>query len=157
MRIIITGSLIFLFWFMLSGHTEALLISLGIASTLLTVFLSRRMNIIDHESWPFNLSLRLLRYYLYLAKEIVAANISVVKNILRPSSIQPVVFTLPANKHTQLSKVIYANSITLTPGTVALDMNGDEIKIHALDASAAADLKTGDMARAVPDNEEITP
>jgi len=157
MKIIITGSLIFLFWFLLSGHTGSLLISLGIASTVLTVFLSRRMNIIDHESWPFHLSLRLLRYYLYLAKEIVMANISVIKNILRPSSIQPVVFTLPAGKQTKLSKVIYANSITLTPGTVALDMNDDEIKVHALDASAADDLMSGDMARAVPDNEEITP
>jgi len=142
---------------MLSGHTEGLLIGLGIASTLLTVFLSRRMNIIDHESWPFHMSLPLLKYYLFLAKEIVVANISVIKHILRPGSIKPVVISLPANKHTELSKVIYANSITLTPGTVTLDMSGDEIKVHSLDASAAAGLKTGDMARAVPDNEDITP
>ena len=140
---------------MLSGHTEGLLIGLGIASTLLCIYLSRRMNIIDHESWPFHLSLRLFRYFLYLSKEIVIANVNVIKSILRPSSIQPVVFTLPASKQTELSKVIYANSITLTPGTVTLELRGDEIKVHALDASAAADLETGEMARAVPDDEEI--
>ena len=140
---------------MLSGHTEGLLIGLGIASTLLTIFLSRRMNIIDHESWPFNLSLRLLKYYLYLGKEIVVANVSVIKHILRPGNIQPEVFSLPASTKTELSKVIYANSITLTPGTVTLDITGDVIKVHALDANAAADLKTDDMARAVPDKKEI--
>ena len=140
---------------MLSGHTEGLLIGLGVASTLLTLFLSRRMNIIDHESWPFHLSLRLLRYYLYLGKEIIIANIAVIKCILRPASIRPKVFTLPASKQTELSKVIYANSITLTPGTVALDMKGDEIRVHALTTDTAADLETGDMAQAVPDNEEI--
>jgi len=156
MRIIITGSLIFLFWFMLSGHTGSLLISLGIVSTILTVFLSRRMNIIDHESWPFHLSMRLLKYYLYLGKEIIVANISVIKHILRPSNIQPEVFCLPTDKNTGLSKVIYANSITLTPGTVTLEMNDNEIKVHSLDADAVADLKTGDMAGAIPDNEEIS-
>jgi len=156
MRIIITGSLIFLFWFMLSGHTGSLLISLGVVSTILTVFLSRRMNIIDHESWPFHLSLRLLKYYLYLGKEIIVANISVIKHILRPNNIQPEVFSLPTDKHTGLSKVIYANSITLTPGTVTLEMNDNEIKVHSLDADAVADLKTGNMAGAIPDNEEIS-
>ena len=141
---------------MLSGHTGSLLISLGVVSTILTVFLSRRMNIIDHESWPFHLSLRLLKYYLYLGKEIIVANISVIKHILRPNNIQPEVFSLPTDKHTGLSKVIYANSITLTPGTVTLEMNDNEIKVHSLDADAVADLKTGDMAGAIPNNKEIS-
>ncbi len=107
MRTIITASLIFLFWFMLSGHTEALLIGLGIVSTLLTIFLAGRMNIIDHESYPLHLSWRLLRYYLYLGKAIIVANLDVVKRILRPRTISPLVFKLPASKQTDLSKVIY--------------------------------------------------
>jgi len=155
MRIIITGSLIFLFWFLLSGHTGGLLISLGIASSLLSVYLSHRMKLIDHESYPFHLSLRLFRYYAYLGKEIVLANINVIKCILNPSHIKPQVLTLPASKQTILGKVIYANSITLTPGTVTLDLKGDKIRVHALDSAGAEDLKTGDMANAVPDKEDI--
>ena len=155
MRISITVILIFLFWFMLSGHTEPLLIGLGIASTLLSVFLSQRMNIIDRESYPFHLSARLLRYYLFLGKEIIIANIDVIKKILNPRSISPEVFTLPASKQTDLAKVIYANSITLTPGTITLELSGEEIKVHALSKGAADDLKTGNMARAVPDDKDI--
>lgn len=156
MRTIIATSLIFFFWFMLSGHTETLLIVLGILSSLLTIYLSHRMNIIDRESYPFHLSSRLLRYYPYLAKEIILANIDVIKRILKPgNSISPQVFTVPAAKKTDLSKVVYANSITLTPGTVTLDLSGDEIKIHALSKEAAEDLKTGQMAKAVPDNGDL--
>lgn len=156
MRIIIAASLVFLFWFMLSGHTEPLLIVLGIISTVLTIYLSKRMDIIDHESYPFHLSARLLRYYPYLAKEIVVANIDVIKRIIKPNlSISPQIFTLPAEKQTDLSKVIYANSITLTPGTVTLELSGDELKVHALSKEAADDLKTGEMAKAVPDNGDL--
>ena len=151
MRIVITVILLFLFWLMLSGHTEPLLIGLGIASTLLSIFLAWRMNVIDHESYPVHLSMRLIRYYLYLAKEIIVANIDVIKKILKPATISPEIFTLSASKRTDMSKVIYANSITLTPGTVTLELSGDELKIHALSKGAADDLKTGNMAKAVPD------
>jgi multicomponent Na+:H+ antiporter subunit E len=51
--------------------------------------------------------------------------------------------------------VVYANSITLTPGTVTLLLTADEIRVHALSKGAAEDLKTGNMAKAVPDNEGI--
>lgn len=156
MRTVIAAILIFLFWFMLSGHTGVLLIVLGLLSTLLTIFLSKRMNIIDHESYPFHLSMRLWRYYLFLGKEIILANIDVIKRILKPgASISPLIVTLPASKQTDLSKVIYANSITLTPGTVTLELSGQEIKVHALSKEAAADLQTGNMAKAVPDNKDL--
>jgi multicomponent Na+:H+ antiporter subunit E len=156
LRTIIAASLIFLFWFMLSGHTEVLLIVLGIASTLLSVFLSKRMNIIDRESYPFSLGMHLLRYYLFLARKIVLANLDVIKRIIKPGqTISPQVIKLPASKHTDLSKVIYANSITLSPGTVTLELAGDEIKVHTLSKEGAAELKTGRMADAVPDDKEL--
>ena len=156
MRIIIVASLIFLFWFMLSGHTEVLLIVLGLLSTLLSIYLAKRMDVIDHESYPFHLSLRLLRYYLYLGKEIIKANIDVIKRILTPgNSISPQIFEIPASKQTDLSKVVYANSITLTPGTVTLELKDDVIKVHALSKEAAEDLQKGEMAKAVPDNGDI--
>lgn len=140
---------------MLSGHTEPLLIGLGVASTLLSIFLAWRMNVIDQESYPVHLSMRLLRYYLFLGKEIIVANIDVIKKILKPATISPEIFTLPASKQSVLSKVVYANSITLTPGTVTLELSDDELKIHALSKGAADDLKTGNMAKAVPDCEDI--
>ncbi len=152
MRKIIAASLIFLFWFLLSGHTELLLIVLGIVSTLLTVYISHRMNIIDHESYPFHLSGRLIKYCFYLGKEIVLANWDVIKRIIMPGkSISPCVVTLPVEQTSDLGKVIYANSITLTPGTVTLELTNDKITVHALSKAGADDLLTGTMSSKVPE------
>ena len=157
MRTIIAASLIFLFWFMLSGHTEVLLIALGVLSTLLVVFLSSRMKIIDHESYPIHLSLKLLTYFVYLGKEILQANLDVIKRIIKPGrSVNPAIKQLPVSKETDLGKVIYANSITLTPGTVTVEMTDEKLKIHALNKDAIADLEKGVMADKVPDKEDIT-
>lgn len=157
MRIIIVTSFIFLFWFMLSGHTEILLIALGLLSTLLTVYLSKRMNIIDGESYPLHLNVRLLRYWLFLGKEIIVANVDVIKRILKPGlSISPQIITLSVKKQNDLSKVIYANSITLTPGTVTLALSGDELIVHALSKEAAEDLQSSHIAEAVADMDKQT-
>ena len=155
MKTAITAGSIFLLWFLLSGHTEPLLLTLGVLSTLITVYLSRRMNLLDHESYPFHLSRRLFGYVFFLAKEIVLANIDVLVRILKPQTISPQVFTVPVSKKTSLSQVIYANSITLTPGTVTLELKDDRLTIHALSEEAAEDLKTGRMAMRVPDQEDI--
>lgn len=140
---------------MLSGQTGALLIGLGIASTLLSVFLAWRMQVIDRESYPFHLSMRLLRYYLYLGKEILLANIEVIRCIIMPSRINPAISSLPSAKHTDLGKVIYANSITLTPGTVTLELTSDKLSVHGLTQSGIDDLHRGNMAKAIPDDEEL--
>ena len=157
MRAIITVGLIFIFWFLLSGHTAPLLISLGIVSSIIVIYLSNKMNILDNESHPFHLSFRLAKYYIYLGKEIILSNINVIKCILSPGkSISPNVITLPAAQKSDLGKVIYANSITLTPGTVTLELNGDKIKVHALSQQTAEDLQKGTMSRAIPDDVEKT-
>lgn len=109
------------------------------------------MNVIDHESYPFHLSFKFLRYSLFLAKEIILDNIDVVKRIMKPGkTISPQVITLPANQNSDLGKVIYANSITLTPGTVTLELVDKQIKVHALSADGAERLKTNYMANQVP-------
>lgn len=155
MRTIITAVLIFAFWLLLSGHTEPLLIVLGIISSLLTIFLASRMKVIDSESYPIELLPRLFRYYFFLAKEIVLANLDVIKRILKPgNSISPKVVRLPAKQRSDLSKVIYANSITLTPGTVTMDLANNELQVHALSEEAADDLATGRMADTIPDGEK---
>lgn len=155
MRTIFAASQIFIFWFLLSGHTEALLISLGIVSTIVIVYLSHRMNIIDHESHPIHLSFRLVKYFVYLGKEIILSNIDVIKRILSPrKTISPCVVTLPVEQKSDLGKVIYANSITLTPGTVTLELSSDQITVHALSKQSVEDLQTGNMSRAIPDDVE---
>ena len=143
--------LLFLFWLFLSGHTEPLLLGLGVASVALTVFLSWRMNVIDHESYPLHLSSKFPGFFLYLFKEIVKANIDVASRVLRwrGRSISPQMIDIPQPQESDLGAVIYANSITLTPGTVTIRLSKDSLTVHALSKEAAAELATGTMSKEI--------
>lgn len=145
--------LLFLFWLVLSGHFEPLLLGLGIVSVMLTVFLVKRMNIIDHESYPLHISLQFPSFVVYILKEIVHANIDVIKKIITLGnlSISPRLIETPLPQKTDLARVIYANSITLTPGTVSVSLTRDKLVVHALTKEAAEHLSTGIMAEAIPE------
>ncbi|WP_299808092.1 Na+/H+ antiporter subunit E [uncultured Shewanella sp.] len=143
-----------LFWWINSNYSNPLLLSLGAASILLVLYIANRMNVIDHESQPIHLSTKMPGYMLWLAKEIIIANISVVKHIwLGNSSISPTLATIDATQRTDLTKVIYANSITLTPGTVAVGLDDDRVIIHALSKENIDILKAGKMDRRVTELE----
>ncbi len=154
MKLARTVSLAFVlygFWLLLSGHfDDPLLLGLGAVSCLLVIAIAHRMDVIDHESHPIHLGWRTLVYFPWLAWEIVKANIAVARIILDPKlPISPVLFRLRGSQKTELCGVIYANSITLTPGTVTVDMVGDLLEVHALTREAAADLANGEMDRRV--------
>ena len=146
---------LFLFglWVLLSGHFDSLLLGLGLASTLLTVFLALRMGVVDRESHPIHLGGRLLRFHGFLIREITMANLDVIRHILRNGkAISPQMFELPLPQRSNLGRVVYANSITLTPGTVTVSLNKDQVLVHALSKEGADDLRTGRLAQAVPDD-----
>ncbi len=138
-------------WLLLSGHfTEPLLLGLGLASVITVVFIAHRMDLADREGHPVHLSWRALIYWPWLIKEIVMANIEVAKAIARTSmDIEPTVIRLRASQASELGRVIYANSITLTPGTVTIDLEGDELTVHALTRGSKEGLETGEMDRRV--------
>jgi len=153
MKAISSAILLFILWVLLSGHFSPLLLGLGVASVALTVFLASRMNVIDHESYPAQLSSKLPVFFVYIMREIVKANIDVVKRILMPGgkTISPQVVEIPVPQKTDLGRVIYANAITLTPGTVSVELNEDKVLVHALSKEGADDLLSGEMAKAIPD------
>jgi multicomponent Na+:H+ antiporter subunit E len=96
------------------------------------------------------LSLAFTKYGLWLSKEIIVANVAVVKHIwLGNKTISPTMTKVKASQTTDVGKVIYANSITLTPGTVSLGLVGDEITVHALIRENIEALESGDMDRRV--------
>lgn len=137
------GAILLTFWLLLSGHYTPLLIGFGVGSTALVVFLSMRMDVIDHEGVPIHISTRLLLYIPWIMKEIVVANIAVAKVILDPRlPISPRLVTFHGSPKTDLGRVVYANSITLTPGTITIGVSGQEYLIHAL---SAADLDSNEQ------------
>lgn len=154
-HIVSLGALLFTLWIGLSGKFTDLMLILGLSSTVLVVYISHRMDIIDHETYPAHMTFLLLRFWLFLAKEVVLANIDVIKRIFKPGkNISPQMFELPLSHTTDLSRVIYANAITMTPGTISVNLNTDSITIHSLSIEAANDLRTGRMANNIPEDYE---
>lgn len=147
------GALLFMFWLLLSGHFEPLLLALGLGSVALTILLMKRMNFIDRECYPFHLSSRFPIFFAYIFREIVKANFDVIKRIMtvRGQSISPQLIEVPLPQKTELGRVIYANSITLTPGTVSVALTNKAVLVHALTKEAAEHLSSGEMAKAIPD------
>jgi multicomponent Na+:H+ antiporter subunit E len=137
-------------WISNSGFFTPLLLSLGLVSIVFVVWLAHRMDVVDEESHPVHMTLRLPGYCWWLLVKIVQANIDVVRHVWRPKlAITPGTAVLGASQRSDMGKVIYANSITLTPGTVALDVAGDRIKVHSLTREGLEELQGGEMDRRV--------
>lgn len=135
-------------WLLWSGHFDnPLLLSLGGISCLSVVLLSVRMKIVDTEGHPIHLSLKLAFSYIpWLIKEVILANLDVTKHILSPKlNLSPTVIEVDAKQESELAQVIYANSITMTPGTVSMDIRDGKVVVHALTEQAAQALIDGDM------------
>lgn len=149
-HVVALGVALFVTWLLLSGIFQPLFFILGLVSVAICVGIALRMEVVDQETYPVHLSVILPGYWIWLLKEIVLANVDVTKRILAPGCpINPQLFRVKASQHNELGKVIYANSITLTPGTVTVDIDDDEFVVHALSDSSKDDLETGEMDRRV--------
>ena len=147
------GLTLFVMWMLLSGHYtvgSSLILSLGLASCAFVVAIALRMKIADREGHPIHLLVSSLRYIPWLLWAIVKSNIDVTRCILNPGlPISPTLVKVKAGQQSELGQAIFANSITLTPGTVALDVAEGEILVHALTRESAAEVADGEMDRRV--------
>ena len=145
------GLVLFGVWLLLSGFFDSLLLlGLGVLSCVIVVLIANRMDVIDHEGVPIHLGWRILTYWLWFTVEIVKANLDVARRILDPKlPIYPVLVRVKASQASELGQVIYANSITLTPGTVSILVEDGEILVHAIAKELAEDLESGEMDRRV--------
>lgn len=145
-RAISLGGILFATWLLLSGHTEPFLIIVGAVSCLVCVVIVRRMDNADLEDIRIRFSPRIVGYWLWLAREIVKANVDVASRVLSPRlPISPTLIRVEASQKTPLYQAMFANSITLTPGTVTVDLEDGMLLVHALNKEAADELLGGEM------------
>ena len=147
------GLTLFVLWLLLSGQytfDSRLILALGLASCTFVVAIALRMKIADREGHPIHLLVPSLRYIPWLLWAIVKSNIGVTRCILNPRlPISPTLVKVKAGQQSELGQTIFANSITLTPGTVSLDVEEDEILVHALTRESAEEVADGEMDRRV--------
>ena len=137
-------------WLALSGHYTPFLLAIGGACTAFAVAVAMRMDVVDHEGHPIHLGLRIPLYWGWLTIQILLSALTVTRIVLSPRPpIDPVLETVPSSQKSDLGRVIFANSITLTPGTLSTSVTEDGIEVHALTRRGMEELKTGDMDRRV--------
>jgi multicomponent Na+:H+ antiporter subunit E len=139
---------LFGFWLLMSGYYTPLILSLGVISCLLCVYLTIKGKFLDNETLPIYFFPRLIQYTLWLIKEILKSNITTAKVIIMKSE-DPELFSVKATQKTNEGKVTYANSITLTPGTVTTQIKNDIFEVHALTKDFGDDVRSSDMDKMV--------
>ena len=132
-RVLWLWGILFALWLPLSYHFEPLFILFGLATCSIAVFVAARMGIVDRESVPVHLALRGALYFPWLVWEIFKSNVRVARIILSPRiRVDPSIVHFRASQRTDLGRFIYANSITLTPGTVTTGIVEDDFEVHAI-------------------------
>ncbi len=142
-----TVPLLILFWLALSGHYTALLLALGALSIALVCWLTARAGLVDLSLLSGRYLFRLPAYVGWLAGQVLISALTVARLAWSGRiTVRPVVESTPLPPMSALGQVIYANSITLTPGTLALDVYDDRIEVHSLQAASMPALRAGGMA-----------
>jgi multicomponent Na+:H+ antiporter subunit E len=137
-------------WLLASGHYTMMMIGFGVASSAAVVALGLVMRVVDDEAVPVRLLGRAIGYVPWIAWEVLKANVDVARRILGPSSaISPRIIEAPTSQKSELGRILYANSITLTPGTVSIRVHGKAITVHAIADEVADGLLEGVMDRKV--------
>ena len=159
LRTIITVVVLFCLWLLMSGIYQGFIVMLGFIAAAVAVFVVRRMDDVA-DTGRLEIRLKILNtigYFFWLLVEIAKSNWLVTKTILGLNpSIKQHFFKVPCTQETEVGKTTFANSITLTPGTISVEHEGEEIWVHALsyseeDLDAIADMnsRVSNIERAV--------
>ena len=141
---------LYAFWLLLSGFFTPFLMAAGAGSALAVVWFARRMDVVDHEGHPIQLGPKALIYWVWLFKEIAKSAWDVSNIILSPSlPISPTMVRFRPSQKTDVGLVLHANSITLTPGTIAIEVSSSEFLVHGLTRDGAQGTINSEMDRRV--------
>lgn len=146
------------FWLLISAsvHWQHILVGF-IFCTIITLFWNSMAIAADIKT---GFSLRqlylLVKYFFYLAIDIVRANISVAMIVLHPKMpITPGIIIMRCDLERSLSRVLYVNSITLTPGTITVELEENLLIVHALTEEAAKDVEDWALYRRLMEVEAL--
>ncbi len=141
---------LYVFWILMSGFFTPFLLVVGAGASLAVVWIANRMDVIDHEGHPYQLGWSAATYWPWLVKEILKSAIDVSRIIVDPRrGPTPTLTRFRPRQKTVVGLVTHANSITLTPGTLSVDVGRDEIVVHAFTREGAAGVHDSEMDRRV--------
>ena len=138
MRFIAYAGFLGVLWLLWSGIYKPMIVGFGAASISLVLLITHRMNSVDEDKVAIKLNpIKFFGYFFWLLVEIAKSNIAVTKTILSPSMpIHQNLFEVSYTQRTDIGQVIFANSITLTPGTVSVETETGHFLVHAVSYTA---------------------
>ncbi len=125
-----------LLWIIFNGAITVEIVVIGLViSGMLFAFLCKFMNYsIEKDLNLLRIAPLFLQYVGYLFYEITVANLQTIRMIMTSKyEIEPAIIQFDVSLKSNISKVILANSITLTPGTITVSLEGQTLTVHALD------------------------
>ena len=146
-NIFVTFILLFCFWLLLSGKYDLFHTTLGVICSLFIAIISYDLLFANVRVGDFRLTIvRFFMYVPWLLYQIMISNFHVARLVLfSKGAINPSIVKFKTKLESDIAWVTLANSITLTPGTITMDIKDGEFFIHALDQKVAADLNSGEM------------
>ena len=148
--VLLLGVLLAAAWVLWSGFFKPLLLVLGAVSCALVLVIAHRMHLFDTDVFALRLTARLFRFWVWLGREVIRSSLEVTRAVLSPRlPISPTVAEFDSRCEHPVDRAILGNSITLTPGTLTLSIDGQHFTVHALTEQAAQDIVQGEMDRRV--------
>lgn len=149
-KAVVLAVLLMVAWLLWSGLFKPLLLALGVFSSVLVAYLAHRLRLYDTQGLDMRYLLRLVPYWGWLFKEILRSSLEVTRVVLSPkSSISPTVAEFDSRCTRPLDQAVVGNSITLTPGTLTLQVTDGHFVVHALTRDGARDIMGGEIDRRV--------
>ena len=160
----ITGSviiffLVMFFWLLLSASVDWQHLLIGVFISFLLTWFWNQLTIDERDKTRINWRQckLLFRYFVFLGKEIFLANFIVAAIVLRPKMpISPGLIILKIDLKNDLPRVLYANSITMTPGTITVDLEGDRLLVHGMTKDLAFGVRSWYIYDIMKDLEEVS-
>ena len=145
--------LLFLFaWIIFNGNITLEIFIFGVViAAVMLAFMCKFMDYSLKKEWNvYKKSIWFIAYVALLLREIVKANLAIIPRILTvEEEMEPIIVKFKTNLKTDFAKMLLANSITLTPGTITVSLEDDEYTIHCLDTTLAAGLENSDFEKAL--------
>jgi len=141
-RFLIASIFLTLTWLMMVGSLNVQEVGVGMLVAIVIAYLSfSHLAFLDDIKLSVVLPVYVLQYLLVFLKAIIVSNFDMAKRVISPRlPIDPAVVEVHTNLHSSLGKLLLANSITLTPGTLTIDVEGDTLRVHWIDARGMDDL-----------------
>jgi multicomponent Na+:H+ antiporter subunit E len=149
------GVILVVVWLLLSGMYEPLMLSFGVISVLISLWLTKRMLRIDQEQYTFFVTVSLVKFLGQLFYKIVLSNYDVTLRVLGIRPVQSTFITIEIPFDNDVAKVLYANAITLTPGSASVALSEHTLLVHTISEQGARDLAHGDILNIMPKQYQV--